>query len=205
MNQIKDKKLIAFSGLARSGKNSFANELQKQLIDCAPNLKVQQFSFAESLRQELNSFVKENFDISVFTEDSDEKSIIRPILIAYGNAKRVKTNNQYWIENLHRKIEKSDCDIAIITDLRYAQSTGKFNDELDWFKSHNGKLIHIRRFVFAGKKKVFQPAPNEFEKENDPILQKAAFKSYQIPMMDTKEEFFSYLKEECSKLLGYFL
>jgi len=202
MSPILDKKLIAFSGVARVGKNSFANSLQETLKDFAPNLKVQQFSFAESLRQELFHFINDNFNIDVFTEDEEEKAIIRPILIAYGNAKRAQTNNQYWIEKLHKRIERSDCDIAIITDLRYAENE---KDELGWFKEQNGKLFHIKRFTKSKNGKSYKKAPNEFEKQNDPKLEAAAFKKFEIPIVDDKDEFFKIIKDECESLVGLFL
>ena len=63
MNPIQDKKLIAICGMARAGKNSFANILQKELSESAPNLKVEQFSFASSLRIELDQLLKDNFNI----------------------------------------------------------------------------------------------------------------------------------------------
>ena len=202
MKPLTDKKLIAFSGFARSGKSSFGDILQKTLIDATPNLKVEQFSFAYALRIELDQFLKDNFNISAFTEDEEEKKIIRPILIAYGNAKRIQSKNKYWIEKIHKKIEKSDCDVAIITDLRFAETE---DDELGWFQSQRGKLFHIKRYVQKGEKKVFQSAPNEFEKENDPKLEAAAFRRYKLPIVKDKEEFFFFLKDECEKLIGLFL
>lgn len=202
MNQIQDKKLVAFGGFARSGKSSFGDILQKTLLDSAPNLKVEQFSFANSLRQELFHFINENFNIDAFTEDEEEKALIRPILIAYGNAKRAQSKNQYWIQKIHKKIEKSDCDVAIITDLRFAETE---DDELGWLLDQRGKLFHIKRYVQKGKIKVVQPAPNEFEKANDPKLEEAAFKKYKLPIVQEKEEFFKTVKEECEKLIGLFL
>jgi hypothetical protein len=202
MNQIQDKKLVAFCGYCRAGKNSFGDILQETLKDSAPNLKVEQFSFANALRQELFHFINENFNIDAFTEDEEEKKIIRPILIAYGNAKRAQSKNQYWIQKIHKKIEKSDCDVAIITDLRFAETE---DDELGWFQSQRGKLFHIKRYVQKGKIRVLQPAPNEFEKANDPKLEAAAYKKYKIPMVQEKDEFFKIVKDECENLIGLFL
>lgn len=212
MNQILNKKIVAISGYLRSGKNSFASEIQKQLKEVAPNLTVEQFSFASSLRLELDFFLRDNFKISAWTEDEKEKAIIRPLLISYGNAKREISNGQYWIEKLHNKIERSQCDIALITDLRYAENE---DDELAWLKKNRGINFHLKRWGWVKKRfsdgrpvkttKVFEKAPNEFEKENDPKLEANAKKVIELPRFKTLEEFQKALKEEVEKIIGYFL
>jgi len=205
MNQIEDKKIVAFSGFSRSGKNSFANETQKQLKEFAPNLKVEQFSFAAGLRLELDSFIRDNFNnISAWTEDDEEKRIIRPILIAYGNAKREISKGQYWIEKIDAKIRRSDCDVALITDLRFAELE---NDEIDWLKGNRGFNFHLKRFTLTPKtlKKKYCPAPNEFEAKNDPILEANAKKVIEVQSVDSDEKFFQIVEEEVSKIIGYFL
>lgn len=194
--------IIAISGFCRSGKNSFANVLQKELKDSCPNLKVEQFSFANALRIELDDFINHHFNISPWTEDEKEKEIIRPLLIAHGNAKRQISENQYWIKKIDEKIERSDCDVALITDLRYCESD---KDEVQWVKSKKGLIFHIKRYVKKGNQKVFQSAPNEFEKRNNSLLEKNADIVYKLPMTKTKEEFLSILKDESFKLLHYFL
>lgn len=209
MNQILDKKIIALTGYARSGKNSFADEIQKQLKDIAPNLIVEQFSFAASLRCEIDSFIRENFNnISPWTEDEKEKEIIRPLLIAYGNAKRKISNNQHWIEKLHKKIEQSKCDIALITDLRYAEDE---NDELGWLKKNRGFNFHLKRFGLScsktdgSKSKRYENAPNEHEKVNNPKLEVNSKKVIELPRFKTLEEFQDAVKLEVERIIGYFL
>lgn len=207
---IPDKKIVALTSYARSGKNSFANEIQKQLKDLAPNLIVEQFSFAYSLRLELDSFIRENFNnISAFTEDEKEKAIIRPLLIAYGNAKRQVSNGQYWIEKIHNKIEKSKCDIALITDLRFAEND---DDELGWLKKNRGFNFHLRRWNPAKNRTnpattrlVFEKAPNKFEEENEPKLIAGAKKTIELPRFKTLEEFQYAVKVEVEKIIGFFL
>lgn len=200
-NSLEGKKLIAFTGFARSGKGSFSNSFEKQLKFAAPNLNVQQFSFAESLRQELAVFIQENFGIDVFTEDTKEKEIIRPILISYGNAKRKISNNKYWIEKLEKKIVRSNCDVAIINDLRFAETE---EDELGWLKNNNGKSFHIKRFI-KSRWKVFEKAPNEFEEANDEALISAAKQVFEIRRYKEMKDFMEQVDEECSNLIGGFL
>ena len=208
MNPISGKKIVAITGYLRSGKNSFADEIQKQLKDLAPNLVVEQFSFAASLRVELDYFIMENFEISAWTEDEKEKALIRPILIAYGNAKRQASNNQHWIQKIHRKIEQSKCDVALITDLRYAETE---DDELGWLKRNGGINFHLKRFGWKysktdGKKsRLFEKAPNEFEKVNDPKLEANAKKVIESPRYETLEEFQKEVEKQVDDLTGYFL
>jgi hypothetical protein len=209
MTPISDKKIVAVTGYARCGKNSFATEIQSQLKWIAPNLIVEQFSFAASLRCELDSFIRENFNnISPWTEDEKEKALIRPLLIAYGNAKRQISNGQYWIEKLHRKIEQSKCDVALITDLRYAEND---NDELGWLKKNRGFNFHLRRYSLSQNRttkeyvKRFEKAPNEYEEKNDPKLEANAKKVIEIPRFETLEEFNKQIKEEVESIIGYFL
>ena len=203
-----NKKIVAISGYSRVGKNSFANEVQRQLKDFAPNLVVEQFSFADALRTELNTFIRENFNnISPWTEDDQEKKLIRPILIAYGNAKREFTNNKYWIEKINNKIERSNCDVALITDLRYAETE---NDELGWLKRNRGMNFHLKRYQERKSKtgkivKVFEKAPNEHEKVNDPKIESFAKKVIEIPRFEDLQEFKDSIKKEVESIIGYFL
>ena len=204
MNQIEDKKIVAVTGVIRSGKNSFADLIQAELKDTAPNLIVEQFSFAFHLRQELFQFINDNLNIDAFTEDEKEKAIIRPLLIAYGNAKREVSKNQYWIEKLHRKIERSNCDVALITDLRFAETE---DDELGWLKRNRGFNFHLKRYKFSQLRnnKVYEKAPNEFEKRNNPKLEANAKRVIEIERYKKIEDFYSAAKEEVSKIIGFFL
>lgn len=208
LEPITDKKIAAFTGFIRSGKNSFANFIEKELKDSAPNLVVEQFSFAEHLRQELFLFINDNFNIDAFTEDDKEKAIIRPLLIAYGNAKRQISNNQYWIEKIHKKIARSNCDVALITDLRFAETE---DDELGWLKKNRGFNFHIKRYKRSYSRnydritRVFEKAPNEFEKRNDPKLEASAKKVIELERFKDIEDFYKAAKEEVSQLIGFFL
>lgn len=166
-NYMGNTKLIAVTGLARSGKDSFASEIKRQVTDLAPDKSVGIFAFAEGVRKEIQFFLQENFSISAWTEEEEEKKIIRPFLVAYGNAKRDLSKNRYWIEKLEKQIQQRQCDVSIISDLRFAENE---TDELAWFKKQNGLHIHLDRLVDGQEMK----APNEFEEKNNPKLREAA-------------------------------
>jgi hypothetical protein len=121
----------------------------------------------------MSSFVYEKFNKDIFSLDGQDKEMLRPLLVAYGAAKRSLSNGRYFIEALQKKINAENNDLCIISDLRYAD---KEFDELFWLKNEmNGKLIHIKRYDFTDnekRQKKFLSPPNEDEKRNEPILNK---------------------------------
>jgi L-cysteine desulfidase len=147
----------------------------------------------------------DNFNINAWTEEQEKKDIIRPILIAYGNAKRVQSKKQYWINKIARQIHSAPCDVALISDLRFATDE---TDECAWVKKSKGLHLHIRRHTKVGNKKIYQEAPNEFEKENEPRLIESASYVADIPFMDEdkfKEEIKKISIDFISKNFHYFL
>ena len=180
-------KIIAVSGLARSGKDTIANKLQKVIANNNPNLRISRESFASFLKEEMNEFILEKFNKNIYELSGEEKELLRPLLVAYGFAKRSQTKGRYFINLLQNKMKAEQNDLCIISDLRYADQD---QDELFWLKNEvNGKLIHIERFSWADsneKKKIFFKAPNEDEKRNDPLLKKAA--DFKISWNSSKDE-----------------
>ena len=168
-------KIIAVSGLARSGKDTIANKLQEIIRENNPNLKVSRESLASSLKEEMNEFILSKFNKNIYELDGEDKEMLRPLLVAYGFAKRYQSEGRYFVDLLMKKMQNENNDICIISDLRYAD---KQNDELFWLKNEvNGKLIHIERFSWkdsAKTRKNFIKPPNEDEKRNDPILKSVA-------------------------------
>jgi hypothetical protein len=160
-------KVIAISGVARAGKDTFADTLANILRENHPNLKIARESFAEPLKLEMSQFILEKFDKDIFKLEGKDKDLIRPLLVAYGQAKRMQTQGRYWLDLLIKKTTLSNPDVVIVSDLR-------FKEELDWLKHVNGKLVHIKRFDLKNGKKVFVKPANSDEKENDPILNNAA-------------------------------
>ena len=167
-------KVIAISGLARAGKDTLADALKEQILSFRPNVTVEKMSFAQTLREDLFSFVQEKFGEDVFNLSPEKKEIFRPLMVGYGFAKRAVTNGRYFVESLDKRMQGMDLDFCLISDLRFASTA---NDELSWLqKEKKGKLIHVRRYDIdpTNGRKHFQKAPNFEEKANDPLLRKAA-------------------------------
>jgi hypothetical protein len=203
MQKVKQK-IIAFSGPARVGKDSFTRQMIIDIGREFPNLRCKQFSFAEGVRQELEEFVQEKYGISVWTEDPKEKELIRPLLIAHGNIRRNMTNNQYWIDYLCKKLNTmSDIDVCIVSDLRFASEE---KDESFWVKENKGLHIHLKRKAIDGK--PIKPN-NEFEKKNEPLLAKAASEVISIASFEEESKMNSEISKKCKEILdkyiGFFL
>lgn len=181
-------KYIGVSGLARTGKNIFCDIAIKQLKDNF-NLNAKSYALAHELKKDCANFVNSKLGLNVFSEDTKEKSIFRPLLVWYADTKRTQTNGRYWIELLNDAIKRDNnhnIDIILISDIRFAEYP---NDEIFWLKNElNGKLIHITKFSYdklEKNKKIFNDPPNETEKTNDPKIKKNA--DYLIEWEDVNE------------------
>lgn len=132
-----NKKLVILcSGFARSGKDTAANNIKNF---CESNqIRSRIYSFAWSLKNDLRNLLLDKFNIDSFTENNEEKNIIRPILISYGEAARKLTKGSYWWKKVQADINKDfisdSIDVAIISDGRFSEYE---NDELQFAKSYN--------------------------------------------------------------------
>ena len=162
MNQV----AIGITGFARSGKDTLAGAIRSGAM--AEGLRCQIFSLAHALKSDLNDFCLDKFGISAFTEDSESKSKIRPVLIAYGVAKRESTKGTYWFNKLKKEIDSffvSGGQVAIIPDIRFKEYE---YDEYDFVRSYKqNMLIHLTRILEDGSQ--VQPA-HKTEKANADIL-----------------------------------
>lgn len=162
--------IIGVSGFARSGKNTLAEILSKYSEHLGLNAKT--FSFAYALRQDLNSFFKEKFGISAFTEDSVEKSKIRNIMIAYGQSQRQLSDGSYWWKKLMPEINSffgSGGNVAIISDLRFKEY--EF-DEVDFIRSYKNSMIVALSRTYEDGSHV--PPAHESESKNLPFVSSMA-------------------------------
>ena len=127
-------KIIGISGYARAGKDTFAAYAAKILEELG--IESKRFAFADCLKKNINSFLLEYLSISAFTQDDSAKLIIRPLLVAYGEAAR-KINKDYWIEQIKNELLGSDKTLVkIVTDVRY-------ENECKFIQSLGGKIISV--------------------------------------------------------------
>lgn len=151
-------KVIAFGCIARVGKDSCAAILEKYL-QCST------FSFAQELKKALDPLCKEFHGISAFTQNDEEKKIIRPLMVEFGNSVR-KVNHRTWIEKVKHKMDMQDClrvykEAYILTDLRFHEFE---NDEFGFVKNElKGLVINVDRLLPNGE--LMAPA-NKSEERN---------------------------------------
>lgn len=173
--------IIGISGYARSGKDLFTSVAQKVLKE--HGLKSEKFALAYELKNDLKSLIKNKTGIDVFTDNTQEKSIIRPLLVSYGDVMRKISEGKYWTNKVEHRIDKSKADVVFITDIRYDVYP---EDECTWLqKKMAGKLIHITKYkqgpVPSGRRfsknkivKIYDSAPNDHELLNNPKVKAKA-------------------------------
>jgi hypothetical protein len=174
-------KIIGISGFARSGKDLFTTVAQSVLKE--HGLKTERYALAYELKNDLKDLIKTKVGIDVFTENTEEKNIIRPLLVAYGDVMRKTSEGKYWTQKVEQRIGKSKADVVFITDIRYDFYS---EDECTWLqRKMSGKLIHLtkyklstmpsgRRFSKNKITKIYDSAPNEHESLNNPKVLKRA-------------------------------
>lgn len=158
---MKKKLIIAISGFATSGKDTCA-ALVLSYLDLI-GIRAETFSFANTLKQDIDDFCTQKIGISAFTSDPILKSKIRPILISYGQIQRNLSNGTYWIYKVDPKINEffnSGGDVAIVPDLRFKEFE---YDELDYIRSFdNSIVVNIERINDDQQIKAAHVSENQF-------------------------------------------
>ena len=151
--------IVGLTGLARCGKDTFCGYAMERLRHL--ELKSQRLAFADELKRDVDAFLIEKLGISAFTEVTEEKEIIRPMLTTWGTEVMRKQDDLYWVKKVEDRVNenKKNKVVSIITDVR-------FPNEIEYVQKLGGKVIHL---TLKGTK----PA-NDYEKENDPLLRAAA-------------------------------
>lgn len=185
--------IIGVGGFARSGKDTFVKIARKI---CEENGYIaHKAAFADALKNDLSEFLMRYYGINVWTEDTNEKSIIRPILVAHGCQKRVQTEGKYWIDKIDELIEKNSVflpnTILFVSDCR-------FPNEVDWIhKKWHGWFVHLKKYKIEKRcdpddspreyfdKRIYDLAPNDEEAKNDPICEKNA--DYRLELENVTE------------------
>ena len=149
------KTIIGICGNARCGKDTMADLIREVLADI--NVKSKKINLADSLKDELRNFVDKTLGIDVYTDNTEEKNIIRPLLVTWGTHVRRKLDNNVWIKQAAEKMTEQ-C-VYIVPDIR-------FPNELEWLRQHNSYCIFIDRM---DGENIIPPA-NDEEAANNPIL-----------------------------------
>jgi len=173
MNKNKTPIIIGIGGLAMSGKDTFVKIAKKILkyngYSCI------KLAFADALKEELNTFTRKYYNVSVWTNDTKEKNLIRRSMVSHGCIMR-DIDAKYWIKKIDQAIENIHFneDIVFIGDCR-------FPNEVDWVhEKWGGWVVHLKKYtimeVCEGHghyefEKVFDKAPNEEEAKNDPLVE----------------------------------
>lgn len=170
MQNKKTKIVVGISGYARSGKDTLASIIRDSLL--SNGIKTKIFSFAFSLKSDIDDFCLSKIGISSFSEETELKSKIRSILISYGQVQRSISNGTYWVNKLKPEIDSFFDDsgsVAIISDLRFKEY--EF-DEVDFIRSYdNNMIITVSRIMENG---IFNTAAHESEAENLPRISRVA-------------------------------
>lgn len=187
--------IIGITGAARVGKDSFyqfASEYFK-----SKGKTCERFAFADELKRDLEEFILSKTGISVWTENTEEKSIIRPLMVEYGKIQRNLSKGQCWIKKLIPALTSCAADYIFITDCRFKEFD---SDESDFIKASGGKLIHITRYkTEIGFREEYGPA-NEEEAKNDPKMKAGAdfrfsWEDFKNDKEKAREEVFNFLKK----------
>jgi hypothetical protein len=97
--------IFGISGIARCGKDTLGRHLIAKLQKSGfPTIPI---SFASVLKYDLDPFLKEKVNISAFTENTQEKEIIRPLLVAYGTNVCRKIDPDHWIKKIEKQVKAS--------------------------------------------------------------------------------------------------
>jgi hypothetical protein len=177
MPELKDKPIvIGIGGMARAGKDTFVKIAKNILKD--NGYSSVKLAFADPLKEEIDPFLKQHYNISAWTDDTEEKNIIRPYLVAHGCGKRKISDGKYWVDQIDQLIEQVHFneDVIFISDCR-------FPNEVDWVhQKWGGWFVHLKKYsiVFYAsphenwkenltERRIYDKAPNEEESIQDPL------------------------------------
>lgn len=146
--------MIGISGLARSGKDTLAKYLSEVILEDM-GIQPKVYSFADKIKWHLRDVIFDQYKISAYTEDSEEKKIIRDILVCHGETMKKVHGKTVWADLLFKNLNETEIkNFPIIPDVR-------FDFEVKYIQEKGGQVIHIS--------KVGNLPPNKIEEENDPL------------------------------------
>jgi len=175
-------KVLGLGGLAKAGKDTFVG-ISKNILT-KNGYKPIRIAFADSLKEEVQVVLKDNgFKVNISNLSAEQKEEVRPILVFWGcQRRRESEGGLHWVNIADKKIHKfintihnaSDAVGLDLNKLVFLISDCRFPNECEWIhKKWDGEFIHLKRYSIK-LTKTFDPAPNEEELKNDPIIQEMA-------------------------------
>jgi hypothetical protein len=162
-----NKLYIGISGFARSGKD-LCGKIISNFLEVNGKIPLR-VALADELKIDVEEFLNIKCNTSPYTDDTEEKTKIRPFLVWYGCYQRGRQPD-YWIKQIEKTIDiNPDFNVVVCTDIR-------FPNEAHWIHSKGGWLIHLSKYVKlspdGGKtwQRKYQEPPNEEEAKNDPVV-----------------------------------
>lgn len=146
--------IIPIAGFARSGKDTLANAIFDHLENSEPDFSVVILKFADALKADIEQALSsQGLTADVWTEDTQKKAALRPLLVAYGEYRR-SMDLDVWVNkvigNINEWAEEAMPDagsthsLVLIPDLRYANEYEKI-EALCLAKGYEFVPIYIER------------------------------------------------------------
>ena len=146
--------VVAVAGYARTGKDTIADAIFNLSENRNPEYCVLITKFADALKQSVQEALEEvGLEVDAFTENTEEKARIRPLLVAYGEYARSRNPN-VWVDQVIENLvdwtneAPTGLSLTLIPDMRYANEYDKLEAEC---KRHGWKFvpIYISRMGFG--------------------------------------------------------
>lgn len=160
-----NKKILAITGRKQSGKDTLGNFLLSNSTDLfGHGFIVRKFGFADPLKETVSTLFRvplacmygSDEDKNRLTEvcwgnlphwnplrpgifpAPDTRLTVRELLQQFGTEIVRRMDGNAWVNALHRKIERAECNLAVIIDAR-------FPNEVNAVKEWGGKVIRLTR------------------------------------------------------------
>jgi len=162
--------IIAVSGVARSGKDTFFSLLKSQSKNY--QLKIKRLAFADQIKKDLRPLVKRKFNIDILNPTAIEKELVRPLLVAYGTDLGRKMDKNFWIKVIEPQLQKNESKgiISVITDTRYPNEQeflkNKFKDSC---------CVHVSRHGFKPINSEEEAYTPSLERNSDYVINWSSF------------------------------
>ncbi len=133
--------LIPIAGFARAGKDSLADFIFDHLEESEPTFSVITLKFADALKTDLEkAMAAVGVKVDAFTEDTEKKKALRPMLVAYGEYRR-SLDPDVWVKKVMKEIgvwvnetvpdSESSGSVILVPDLRYLNEYEKLKAMAD--------------------------------------------------------------------------